>query len=58
MATLNPEIGWFNVKDYGAVGNGTTDDNVAIAAAITAASAVNGVVYFPTGTYGIGPVFR
>ncbi len=41
----------FNVTDYGAVGNGTTDDTAAINAAITAAGPTKGVVYFPPGTY-------
>jgi hypothetical protein len=36
-----------SVKDYGAVGDGTTDDTAAIVAAIAASS----VVYFPYGTY-------
>jgi len=36
-----------NVKDYGAVGNGSTDDT----AAITAALAAGGITYFPPGTY-------
>lgn len=45
---------YFNVKstDYGAVGDGTTDDSAAIASAITAcAAAGGGVVFFPAGTY-------
>lgn len=40
----------FNVKtDFGATGDGTTNDRDAIQAAITAAG--NGVLYFPYGTY-------
>jgi hypothetical protein len=39
----------FNVKDapYSATGDGTTDDAAAIQAAIDAAEAVNGIVFFP-----------
>jgi len=44
----------FNVKDYGAVGNGSADDTAAITAAIAAAVASpfgGGAVYFPSGVY-------
>ena len=40
-----------NVKDYGAVGNGSTADATAIQAAINAVPAAGGTVYFPAGTY-------
>ncbi|MCP3709721.1 glycoside hydrolase family 55 protein [Paraburkholderia sp. CNPSo 3274] len=42
------------VKDFGATGNGSTDDTAAIQAAITAVgNAGGGTVYFPPGTYKI-----
>jgi parallel beta-helix repeat protein len=40
---------FINVKDFGAVGDGVTDDTSAINAAMASASSI--VVYFPTGTY-------
>jgi hypothetical protein len=42
----------YNVKAYGAVGDGTTDDTTAVQATINAADATNGgIIYFPSGTY-------
>ena len=49
-----PTAPYFNVVDYGAVGDGTTDDTAAINAAITAADVFpkqGGVVWFPVGQY-------
>lgn len=46
----------FNVKDYGAVGNGVTNDYAAFASAITAAAAQTngGVVLAANGTFAVG----
>lgn len=52
IVVTNPTPGWFNVKTYGATGDGTTNDTVAIQAAITAAGATGGTVYFPPTTTG------
>ncbi len=44
-----------NVLDYGATGDGVTNDTVAIQAAITAVNAAGGgIVYIPVGTYIVG----
>jgi hypothetical protein len=44
--------GTFNVRDFGAAGNGTHNDSPAIQAAVNAANnAGGGTVQFPTGTY-------
>src|SRR4051812_42530912 len=42
----------YNVKDFGAIGNGVADDTLAIQSAIDAAHAAGGgSVYVPNGTY-------
>ena len=50
--TLDSKLGdMVSVKDFGAVGDGTTDDRAAIQAALNAVSAGGGTLYFPSGTY-------
>ncbi len=49
-------LDWFNVKNYGALGNGADDDTPKIQAAIDAAVAAGGgTVYFPAGVYAVTP---
>lgn len=47
----------FNVVNYGARGDGITDDRAAIQSAINAASITGGTVYFPAGIYVVSPVY-
>ncbi|MHB8645270.1 MAG: glycosyl hydrolase family 28-related protein [Thermomicrobiales bacterium] len=44
-----------NVKQFGATGDGKTDDTAAIQAAIDAIPAAGGTVIFPPGTYVVAP---
>ena len=44
---------WVNVKDHGALGNGTSDDSTAFTDALTALPAEGGTIYVPQGTYRI-----
>lgn len=41
----------FDVKTYGAIGDGTTDDTTAIQSALAAIPSTGGVLYFPAGRY-------
>ena len=54
---VGPFPSWKNVKDFGAKGDGTTDDSNAIQAALTALKTVltnaHSVLYFPAGMYRI-----
>lgn len=58
VASLTREI---NVLDYGATGDGSTDDTAACQDAIDAAEAATGndpvTVYFPPGTYVVDPLY-
>ena len=45
---------YFRVINYGAKGDGVTDDRASIQAALDAAKLVNGTVYFDPGTYHLG----
>jgi hypothetical protein len=47
-----------NVKDFGARGNGSTDDTAAIQAAVTAAHNSGGAVFFPPGNYRVTSTIR
>lgn len=48
--SLIPSV-FTNVKQYGALGNGTTDDTSAISSALSSLSSTGGVLFFPSGTY-------
>jgi len=49
-----PQGVFFNVLDYGATGDGVTDDRAAIQLAINDAAVIGGCVFFPPGTYAVG----
>jgi hypothetical protein len=42
---------FFNVKDYGATGDGTTNDSTAFAATLTALPAAGGTIFVPEGIF-------
>lgn len=44
---------WFDIRAYGAIGDGTTDCSAAITNAIAAAGAVSGTLLIPPGTFRI-----
>ncbi|MER5748290.1 glycosyl hydrolase family 28-related protein [Streptomyces sp. NPDC002088] len=46
---------WYDVKEYGAVGDASTDDTAAVQSALDAAAAGGGTVYFPDGRYLVKP---
>ncbi len=54
-ATVGTPLDWYDVKDYGAAGDGVTNDTAAVQSALTAAATGGGTVYFPAGTYLVVP---
>lgn len=48
--SLIPSV-YTNVKQYGALGNGSTDDTTAITNALNSLSSTGGTLFFPPGTY-------
>ena len=50
-ASENGEEQIFDVRTYGATGDGVTDDSAAFASAVAAATAARGTVHIPAGTY-------
>lgn len=50
-AIISNDIPVVNVKEYGAVGDGLTDDTQSIQLAINSVNTLGGVVYFPGGIY-------
>lgn len=54
---LIQSLAWYSVKDYGAIGDGVTDDTTAIQNAINdCATNSGGVVFFPYGTYVVSQI--
>lgn len=51
ITVRGPSAAYLNVKDYGAVGNGVTNDSSAINSAISAAKAAGKSIFFPDGVY-------
>jgi hypothetical protein len=50
-ASLEYERPYLDVRTYGAVGDGTTNDTAAFQAAVTALPSTGGIIYVPDGTY-------
>jgi hypothetical protein len=49
--TFTGEQRGFNIRDYGAIGDGVHNDGPALQRAYDAAELAGGTVYFPPGTY-------
>lgn len=51
LSPSTPTLPWYDVKAFGAIGNGVAYDDTAILNTFIAADATGGVVLFPPGTY-------
>jgi len=51
MQLNNELLGSINIKDYGAIGDGITDDTAAIQTALNSLSSDGGSLFIPTGVY-------
>lgn len=59
LRQYSPSKHYFNVKKFGAKGDGVTDDTRAIQDAINNAAKKGGVIFFPNGVYNIaGPILE
>lgn len=58
VAKVASLFGIYNPWLYGAVGDGETDDTVAIQTALNLAAAVKGTVHIPVGVFATGPLTR
>lgn len=58
VASIVPRPYYIDVRDYGAKGDGVTDDTVAIQAAVNAVGSSNDTktIYFPAGQYLVGDI--
>ena len=50
-AVFPDSFSWYSVKDFGATGDGTTDDSTAINSGLDYVKANGGTLWFPDGTY-------
>lgn len=58
MALANAGTAFSDVRKYGAVGDGTTDDTASIQITLDKASARGGIIYVPPGVYRIAEALR